>query len=157
MTPEWPENCWEDNSRMTRRLLGGWLENDQKVAEIAGRITPEWPKGRWEDDPKMTRMFLGGWLQNDQKVAGRMTWQLSFLRDPLDLAVNCSGTDHIARRHGPVIWMALHNSGIGVWIHIITRPAGSWSYVSIHQSPSLCNAIQITGPCLLAFISYLLM
>ena len=66
--------------------------------------------------------------------------------------------------------MALHNSGIGVWIHIITRLSwacglngitqrgrlvygyiyslaltGSWLYVSIHQSPSLCNAIQITG------------
>ena len=27
---------------------------------------------------------------------------------------------------------------------------GSWLYVSILQSPSLCNAIQITGPCLLA-------
>ena len=35
--------------------------------------------------------------------------------------------------------------GIGVWIHIITCPAGSWLYVSIHQSPSLCNAIQMTG------------
>ena len=41
--------------------------------------------------------------------------------------------------------MALHNSGVDVWIHMITRPAGSWWYVSIRQSPSLCNAIQITA------------
>ena len=27
---------------------------------------------------------------------------------------------------------------------------GSWLYVSMHQSPSLCNAIQTTWPCLLA-------
>ena len=37
----------------------------------------------------------------------------------------------------PVIWIVLHNSGITV---------------SIHQSPSLCNAIHITGPCLLAIM-----
>ena len=45
--------------------------------------------------------------------------------------------------------MALHNSGIGVWRHD-NSPWRARCHVSIRQSPSLCNAILNTCPCLLA-------
>ena len=45
--------------------------------------------------------------------------------------------------------MALHNSGIGVWRHD-NSPWRAGCHVSIRQSPSLCNAILNTCPCLLA-------
>ena len=44
--------------------------------------------------------------------------------------------------------MALHNSGIGVWRHD-NSPWRARCHVSIRQSPSLCNAILNTCPCLL--------
>ena len=46
-----------------------------------------------------------------------------------------------------VFRMALHNSGIGVWRQLALRAR---CHVSIRQSPSLCNAILNTCPCLLA-------
>ena len=57
----------------------------------------------------------------------------------------------IYKREG--IWqvfrMALHISGIGVWRHD-NSPWRAHCDVSIRQSPSLCNAILNTCPCLLA-------
>ena len=47
-----------------------------------------------------------------------------------------------------MIWLALHNSRIGVWIHNHS-PWRAHDYECSYQSPSLCNTIQITGPCLL--------
>ena len=47
--------------------------------------------------------------------------------------------------------MALHNSGIGVWRHD-NSPWRARCHVSIRQSPSLCNAILNTCPCLIAII-----
>ena len=47
--------------------------------------------------------------------------------------------------------MALHNSVIGVWRHD-NSPWRARCHVSIRQSPSLCNAILNTCPCLLAIL-----
>ena len=54
------------------------------------------------------------------------------------------------------LWSELHYTTRGLVYRCIDSLAlaGSWLYVSIHQSPSLCNVIQITGPCLLAIIIY---
>ena len=62
----------------------------------------------------------------------------------------------IKKREG--IWhvfrVALHNSGIGGWRHD-NSPWRACCHVSIRQSPSLCNAILNTCPCLLTILTQL--
>ena len=61
------------------------------------------------------------------------------------------------RRHLACDLNDITQSGIGVWIHN-HPPWRARDYVFILQSPSLCNAIQITGPCLLATsITYIIL
>ena len=63
-------------------------------------------------------------------------------------------TDHIARRHGHVFRMALHNEGdwrMETW----QRARRASCHVSIRQSPSCVMPFWTHAKCLLAFISYL--
>ena len=62
--------------------------------------------------------------------------------------------DHIARRHGHVFRMALHNEGdwrMETW----QRARRASCHVSIRQSPSCVMPFWTHAKCLLAFISYL--
>ena len=60
----------------------------------------------------------------------------------------------IARRHGPAIWMALHNRG-NWWMNTYNdQPVRASDYVLIHQSPSYVMPFRSQTKCLLALISH---
>ena len=63
-------------------------------------------------------------------------------------------TNIIARRHGHVFRMALHNEG-DWWMETWQRARRASCHVSIRQSPSCVMPFWTHAKCLLAFISYL--